>query len=75
MAYGGGVNAMEGSFAAVNTIEIHQAEGRITNSVFENNASGVGGFAPEDRFGRGQWTEQDHHGAAGTRRRDVWCRS
>ena len=53
IAYGGGINPMEGSFAGVNPIEIHQADVRITNTLFENNASGFGGLAPADRFGRG----------------------
>lgn len=33
------------NFAGFNPIEIHQATGRISDTVFENNASGVGGTA------------------------------
>lgn len=51
-AYGGGVTKLEGTFRAFNTIELHQAEGRIANSVFENNANGLGGQGPGTRLGR-----------------------
>ncbi|MEZ6101434.1 MAG: NF038122 family metalloprotease [Pirellulaceae bacterium] len=53
VAFGGGLVGLQGNFAGLNAIEIHQAEARVTNSLFENNAVGVGGLAPEDRFGRG----------------------
>ena len=53
IAFGGGVSTVEGSFAGFNPVEIHRAEARITNTIFENNASGFGGQAPADRFGRG----------------------
>jgi len=53
VAFAGGINPMEGSFAGVNAVEIHQATARIAHSVFENNASGTGGLAPAARFGRG----------------------
>ncbi|MFV2066256.1 MAG: NF038122 family metalloprotease [Pirellulales bacterium] len=53
VAYGGGINPMEGSFAGVNAIELHQATARIAHSTFENNADGTGGLAPASRFGRG----------------------
>ena len=49
LAYGGGTTAIEGGFASFNTVEIRQAEVRIANSRFENNAAGVAA----DRNGRG----------------------
>lgn len=51
-AYGGGVTKLEGTFRAFNTIELHQAEARIANTVFENNADGLGGQGPGTRLGR-----------------------
>lgn len=51
--FGGGVTKVEGSFTGINAIEIQQAEARITNSTFANNADGTGGQAPVERFGRG----------------------
>lgn len=54
VAFGGGVTRIPGSSAAFNAIEIHQAESaRIANTTLENNASGVGGIAEEQRAGRG----------------------
>jgi len=53
IAYGGGINRIEGTFTGFNVIEVHQADFRLTNSVIENNAEGVGGQGPIDRFGRG----------------------
>ena len=52
-AYGGGITRIEGTFAGFNVIEIHQADARIANSIFEFNAGGVGGQSPDHRFGRG----------------------
>ncbi|MDP7205839.1 MAG: NF038122 family metalloprotease, partial [Pirellulaceae bacterium] len=52
-AYGGGITRIEGTFAGFNVLEIHQAEARIANSIFEFNAGGVGGQSPVHRFGRG----------------------
>jgi large repetitive protein len=43
IAFGGGVTSVSGGFAGFNAIEIQQADGRVTNSVIENNASGLGG--------------------------------
>ncbi len=51
-SYGGGVTRLDGTFRAFNTIEIQQAEARIANSTFENNADGFGGQGPGARFGR-----------------------
>ncbi|GAB5405863.1 MAG: hypothetical protein Aurels2KO_40940 [Aureliella sp.] len=52
IAYAGGVTKLEGTFRAFNTIEIHQADARIANTLFENNADGFGGQGPGTRFGR-----------------------
>ena len=54
LAYGGGVSRIPGSSVAFNTIELHQAESaRITNSIIEESASGLGGIGDEfdDRRG------------------------
>ncbi|MCA9211178.1 MAG: hypothetical protein KDA55_22620, partial [Planctomycetales bacterium] len=53
VSYAGGITKMDGSFAGVNPVELHQATARITNTTFEQNASGVGGQANANRFGRG----------------------
>ena len=53
IAYAGGLNRIEGTFAGFNAIEIHQAEVRVAQSKFEFNDPGQGGQAPIDRFGRG----------------------
>ncbi|MCO6455986.1 MAG: DVUA0089 family protein [Pirellulaceae bacterium] len=53
IAFGGGVTRIEGTFTAFNVLEIHQAETRVANSVFEFNARGFGGQGPANRFGRG----------------------
>ncbi|HAD62176.1 MAG TPA: hypothetical protein DCG12_23310, partial [Planctomycetaceae bacterium] len=47
----GGVTPLEGDFAAFNPIEIHQATARIANTEFSENADGLGGTAPPNRFG------------------------
>ncbi|MEX0938829.1 MAG: NF038122 family metalloprotease [Pirellulales bacterium] len=52
-AFGGGITTIEGNFAGFNVIEIHQAEARITDSVFEFNAYGQGFQTPANRVGRG----------------------
>ncbi len=51
--YGGGQTSVSGGFAGFNAVEIHQAEARVTNSVLENNASGLGGNSGATRDGRG----------------------
>ena len=51
-SYAGGVTNIGGTFRAFNTIEIQQAEARIANTLFENNADGFGGQGPGGRFGR-----------------------
>ncbi|MGE0756179.1 MAG: DVUA0089 family protein, partial [Pirellulaceae bacterium] len=53
IAYGGGITQDSGTFVGFNAIEVHQSELRLTNSILENNAEGVGGQGPLDRFGRG----------------------
>ena len=53
LAYGGGVSKVPGNFAAFNVLEIQQADARVTNSVFEQNANGSGGQATANRGGRG----------------------
>ncbi|MCO6458585.1 MAG: tandem-95 repeat protein [Pirellulaceae bacterium] len=53
LAFGGGINRIEGTFTAFNMIEVHEGDLRLANSVLENAAPGVGGLAPADRFGRG----------------------
>lgn len=52
IAYAGGVTKLEGTFRAFNTIEIQQADARISNTLFEFNADGFGGQGPGTRFGR-----------------------
>ena len=51
VAFGGGDSKVEGGFASFNVIEVQQAEARIANSVFEQNANGIG--VAGDRVGRG----------------------
>lgn len=41
-AYGGGASSISGGLAHFNAVEIHQATVRITDSVFEYNANGLG---------------------------------
>jgi hypothetical protein len=53
VAFGGGVVDIEGTFAGFNTVELHQAQARITHSDFENNGPGVGGLSTFSRNGRG----------------------
>ena len=52
IAFGGGNVPIEGTSASFNAIEVHQAELRLTNSVIEDNASGL--EANSTRNGRGQ---------------------
>ena len=53
VAFAGGITKIEGTFTGFNAVEIHQADVRITNSVFDDNADGIGGQAPGNRLGRG----------------------
>jgi subtilisin family serine protease len=52
ISYGGGITKLEGTFRAFNTIEVHQADARIANTEFSNNANGMGGQGPATRLGR-----------------------
>lgn len=51
ITYGGGVIPVENDFSGFNALEIHQAVARISNTLFEENASGIGGTAPASRSG------------------------
>lgn len=51
--FGGGVSAVEGNFVGFNTIEIHQAKARVTNSIFADNSGGLADVGPVNREGRG----------------------
>ncbi len=53
ITFGGGVTSVSGGFAGFNAVEIHEADGRIANSILENNASGLGGNSGANRDGRG----------------------
>jgi hypothetical protein len=53
IAYGGGVQRVGGTFVSYNALAIHQADARVTNSIFEFNATGLGGQGPVNRFGAG----------------------
>ncbi len=50
-AFGGGTTRIEGTFAGFNVLEIHQAEVRVANSIFESNSDGQGGQSPASRYG------------------------
>ncbi|MGV3606198.1 MAG: GEVED domain-containing protein [Planctomycetaceae bacterium] len=49
--YGGGVTPIEGNFATFNVIEVHQADVRVTQSLFQFNSDGTG--VGGNRTGRG----------------------
>ncbi len=53
VAFGGGSTRIEGEFASVNAVEIHQSEVRLTNTLFEENADGHGVNENSSRLGRG----------------------
>ncbi len=48
-AYGGGNSTTTGEFVSTNAIELHQAEARITNTLFENNDAGATGNGNDTR--------------------------
>lgn len=52
VTFGGGIIPVGNNFSGFNAVEVHQAEARITNTVFEDNASGIGGSGGQ-RFGLG----------------------
>ncbi|XZE46976.1 tandem-95 repeat protein [Pirellulaceae bacterium SH467] len=51
-AFAGGVSRIEGTLKAFSPIELQQADARIANTIFEENANGMGGQGPIDRLGR-----------------------
>lgn len=53
VTFAGGVIPVENTFGGFNALEIHQAEARVRNTIFEQNADGQGGAAPASRFGLG----------------------
>ncbi|MFG0262763.1 MAG: PPC domain-containing protein, partial [Novipirellula sp. JB048] len=53
LAYGGGISLLEGGQSrGFNALELHQADGRVTNSRFEFNEDGQDGAGPAGRYGR-----------------------
>ncbi len=52
ISYGGGYSPIEGTSVGFNAVEIRQASGRIANTTFEFNGSGLGGGGGT-RVGRG----------------------
>src|SRR5690606_11158055 len=53
IAFAGGNAPIEGGSAYFNTIEVHQAQLRISNSLLRDNASGTGAGTSANRAGRG----------------------
>ncbi len=53
VANAGGIVGVEGTFAGFNAVEVHEADARIANSLFEHNADGRGGQSTPVREGRG----------------------
>ncbi|MEC9096150.1 MAG: NF038122 family metalloprotease, partial [Planctomycetota bacterium] len=51
VSYAGGDTRIEGNFSSLNPVEIQQAEARIANTLFENNADGMVNSVG-DRIGR-----------------------
>ena len=51
VTFAGGVTGTGGGTASFNAVQIHQAEARIANSVFRNNADGLGGSQGDGRTG------------------------
>lgn len=51
ITYAGGIIPVGSNFAGFNAVEVHQAEARIRNTVFQSNGSGVGGTANAYRSG------------------------
>ena len=58
VTFAGGVTPVEGGAASFNAVEIHQADVRIANSLFETNASQAAG---SERNGRGGNTASTIH--------------
>ncbi|MEX0792163.1 MAG: hypothetical protein WD045_03450, partial [Pirellulaceae bacterium] len=57
LAYGGGASSISGGLAHFNAVEVHQATVRITDSVFEYNANGLG---PNDGVDRSNHRTNDN---------------
>lgn len=53
ISFAGGNSPIEGGSAYFNTIEVHQAQLRISNSVLRDNAGGTGASTSAQRAGRG----------------------
>lgn len=53
VTFAGGITSISGNFAGFNATEIHQADVRISNTVFEQNASGFGAQSISNRDGHG----------------------
>ena len=51
ITYAGGIIPVGSNFAGFNAVEVHQAEVRIRNTVFQSNGSGVGGTSTAYRSG------------------------
>ena len=58
-AYAGGQTPVEGGSGSFNTIELHEATGRIANSTFEFNASGSSNSGPD-----GKRADRESNGSA-----------
>ncbi|MEC8555200.1 MAG: Ig-like domain-containing protein [Planctomycetota bacterium] len=58
VTFAGGISSLPGGFAGFNALELHQADARVANSTFENNANGLGGnLGAGTRVGRGTHDE------------------
>jgi VCBS repeat-containing protein len=53
ITFAGGITSISGNFAGFNATEIHQADVRISNAVYEQNASGFGAQSTSNRDGHG----------------------
>ncbi|TWU43841.1 hypothetical protein Q31b_13730 [Novipirellula aureliae] len=51
LTFAGGITGIGGGTGSFNAIQIHQADARIANSVFESNDGGVGGTQNDGRVG------------------------
>jgi VCBS repeat-containing protein len=53
VTFAGGITSIAGNFAGFNATEIHQADVRISNTVYEQNSSGFGAQSTSNRDGHG----------------------
>jgi VCBS repeat-containing protein len=53
ITFAGGITSIAGNFAGFNATEIHQADVRISNTVYEQNSSGFGAQSTSNRDGHG----------------------